>query len=165
LAGLSPELRNTIAFRKRLDDENDPRVDAELQKLIDNFPKSTTETYYLTHADLNFANIMVDEYANVTAIIDWESAGYYPWWAERWFLDRLEGIDSPALELFSMAQPPLWGDQPTRRQFDKEVIRPVLAVSNTFGGCRTKHDSQNTWRRPPFSTSRKFPQKQGKSIK
>jgi hypothetical protein len=35
----------------------------------------------LTHCDLYIGNIMVDsERANVTAIIDWESAGYWPEW-------------------------------------------------------------------------------------
>jgi aminoglycoside phosphotransferase (APT) family kinase protein len=52
------------------------------QKLKDNFPKS--EPYILAHGDLSWGNIMVrKEDLKITAILDWEHAGYYPWWAER----------------------------------------------------------------------------------
>jgi hypothetical protein len=61
-------------------------IEAELQKLKDNFPNP--EPYTLSHGDLNLGNILVKE-DTITAIIDWEYAGYYPWWVERWRHEQL----------------------------------------------------------------------------
>jgi aminoglycoside phosphotransferase (APT) family kinase protein len=47
----------------------------------DNFPDP--EPFVLTHGDLTLGNIIVKD-DKITTIIDWEHAGYYPWWAERW---------------------------------------------------------------------------------
>ncbi|POR36758.1 Protein kinase-like domain protein [Tolypocladium paradoxum] len=49
-------------------------------------PSRRNHTFVLTHADLNFRNILVDEAVQadgttgwtVTGIVDWETAGYYP---------------------------------------------------------------------------------------
>lgn len=35
----------------------------------------------MSHLDLNMTNIIVKD-DKIEAIIDWEMAGYYPWWAE-----------------------------------------------------------------------------------
>jgi hypothetical protein len=70
-------------------------VDERYLQLKENFPKSGP--YLLSHGDLNPTNIFVKD-GKIEAIIDWEFAGYYPWWYERF---RLWGQDyrfSPYLE-------------------------------------------------------------------
>jgi len=37
------------------------------------------DVFYLYHADLGPTNIMISETGSVEGILDWESAGYYPW--------------------------------------------------------------------------------------
>ncbi|EHK98208.1 hypothetical protein M7I_5973 [Glarea lozoyensis 74030] len=77
----STEVKLGIALQLKTKDPE--KIDARFQELKSNFPKS--EPYVLTHGDLTFGNIMVKEDdLTITAIIDWEYAGYYPWWAERW---------------------------------------------------------------------------------
>jgi len=92
LAQLIPDFREGLARLCKSEDE--------VHKLIDSFPKSTT--YYFTHGDLNPSNIFVDEEANVTAIIDFESSGFYPSWAERAFIYRIQ--DSRMQKLMDMVE-------------------------------------------------------------
>lgn len=66
-----------------------PFVDEEaFNQLLRNpdHPSRRNHSFVLTHADLNFRNILVDEAVQadgttgwrVTGIVDWETAGYYP---------------------------------------------------------------------------------------
>ncbi|EHK97029.1 hypothetical protein M7I_7167 [Glarea lozoyensis 74030] len=60
-------------------------ADEQIAKLKASFPKGGP--YVLTHCDLHFENIFVsneneEKKWKVTGIIDWETAGFYPWWAE-----------------------------------------------------------------------------------
>ncbi|KAK4182665.1 kinase-like domain-containing protein [Podospora australis] len=51
-----------------------------IQRLVRTFPP-TNGRFCLTHADLYMGNVMVDpERGTLTAIIDWETAGYWPEW-------------------------------------------------------------------------------------
>jgi hypothetical protein len=78
-AGMAEELRYGLSKQHRTDDEG--FIEAKLQDLKVNFPDGAP--YVLTHGDLNLDNIMVRD-GKIVAIIDWEHAGYYPWWAERY---------------------------------------------------------------------------------
>ncbi|TGO40430.1 hypothetical protein BHYA_0037g00290 [Botrytis hyacinthi] len=60
-------------------------ADEHIVEIEVGFPKGGP--YVLTHGDLSDANIFgsndnVDQKWKVTAIIDWETAGYFPWWVE-----------------------------------------------------------------------------------
>jgi serine/threonine protein kinase len=74
-ANIEEELRVGL---EKIHETKDPIIiEREYQKLKSNFPKS--EPYILTHGDLTLGNILVDENIQITEIIDWEHAGYYPW--------------------------------------------------------------------------------------
>lgn len=60
-------------------------VDEEIAQLMAKFPRSGP--YVLTHSDLNLDNIFISDdneegKFKVSAFIDWELAGFFPWWAE-----------------------------------------------------------------------------------
>lgn len=68
----------------------DDELWAELRKALDKVPERICQRlrermpcatpYTFTHGDLTNVNILVDN-GNVTGIIDWEAAGYFPvWW-------------------------------------------------------------------------------------
>lgn len=61
-------------------------------QLLDMLPRSERSVF--THADIAPRNVMVDEENNITGIIDWESAGWYP---EYW-------------EYAQIMRPAFWGD-------------------------------------------------------
>ena len=61
-------------------------------QLLDMLPQSERSVF--THADIAPRNVMVDEQKNVTGILDWESAGWYP---EYW-------------EYAQIMRPAFWGD-------------------------------------------------------
>lgn len=69
LEGISRQLRT----------RDDTVINARLQELKQNFPDGAP--HVLTYGDLNLGNILVHK-GKIVAIIDWELAGYYPWWAE-----------------------------------------------------------------------------------
>ncbi|TGO66893.1 hypothetical protein BOTNAR_0052g00290 [Botryotinia narcissicola] len=61
------------------------KADEHIARIKAGFPKGGP--YVLTHGDLHDGNIYcsndnADQKWKVTAIIDWETAGYYPWWVE-----------------------------------------------------------------------------------
>jgi hypothetical protein len=85
--GIAEELRRGLSIKYNTEDP--ATIEAKLQELKDNFPKS--EPYVLTHGDLHLSNIIVKD-DKIEAIIDWEMAGYYPWWAERFL--SLRGQDA-----------------------------------------------------------------------
>jgi hypothetical protein len=77
LDALEPSLRAGLT---EMHQTTDPAIiEAKLVELRANFPSGGP--YYLTHGDLNFSNIIVKD-DKIEAILDWEMAGYYPWWAE-----------------------------------------------------------------------------------
>ncbi|KUJ21281.1 uncharacterized protein LY89DRAFT_552705, partial [Mollisia scopiformis] len=76
---LEPELRTGLSSIHKT---KDPLIiEEKYQELIRGSPKS--EPYVLTHGDLNTSNILVKN-GKIQAIIDWEMAGYLPWWAEQY---------------------------------------------------------------------------------
>jgi hypothetical protein len=117
---IAEELRRGLSMIHKT--ENPTTIEAKLQELKDNFPKS--EPYVLTHADLNLANIIVKD-DKIEAIIDWEMSGYYPWWAERWL--SIMGSGGGSTHLFE----PLWADlspEMDKDAFSKQVFLKVAPV-------------------------------------
>jgi hypothetical protein len=49
-----------------------------LESQPDTLP-SIPDTFYFYHADLGPTNIVISETGSIEGILDWESAGYYPW--------------------------------------------------------------------------------------
>ena len=148
-SNLEEDLRFGLADRYKT---KDPLVIQEkYQQLRKNFPKS--EPYVLTHGDLNFSNIMVKD-GKIEAIIDWEFAGYMPWWAERW-LSLIGGQDATD-ELFE----PLWaeiGVEMDQDTFQTEVIDKVAPVIRAWEPSRYEVDHPNVdsqWQRPGFCKCR-----------
>lgn len=139
----------------RIHKTKDPMViEEKFQELRKNFPKS--EPYVLTHGDLNFTNIMVKD-GKIEAIIDWEYAGYMPWWAERWL--SLIGGEDATDELFD----PLWADiglEMDEDTFQTEVIDKVAPVIGAWEECLysvVDHPGSDTkWLRPGFCECKPF---------
>lgn len=139
LETLSEELRSGLS---KIHKTKDPDViEGKLQDLKANFPKG--EPYVLSHADLNLANIIVKD-DKIEAIIDWEMAGYYPWWAERWL--------APSDELFD----PLWTDvcpEMDDDTFSERVRQKVAPVVEAWEAAEFGIEHPNrftTWKRPGF---------------
>ncbi|PVH72855.1 hypothetical protein DL98DRAFT_432406 [Cadophora sp. DSE1049] len=145
LENISRELRQGLSEKH---DTKDPvLIEEKFQELKKNFPRS--EPYVLTHCDLNFTNIIVKD-DKIEAIIDWEYAGYMPWWVERYFTE-VGGTDQSD-ELFG----PLWeeigGDHQT---FIDHIFQPVRQVVSTWKGGSwnpnvTHPNKGNKWLRPGF---------------
>ncbi len=139
---LAPTLRGGLSF---LHKTNDPAIiDAKLAELRANFPSG--EPYYLSHADLNLSNIIVKD-DKITAILDWEMAGYYPWWVERF---KSFNYCAPADEFFE----PLWALLEPELSYEKmyrDVFLPVNKVINAWQRCNVGHPGINSrWLRPAF---------------
>ncbi|KAF7960938.1 hypothetical protein EAE96_000610 [Botrytis aclada] len=97
LENLTPALRKHLLWKQFARNEaglQNPKVrdawikkaDEELVELKANFPV-VGGPYVLSHGDLHTANIYcsnnnAENKWKVTAIIDWETAGYFPWWVE-----------------------------------------------------------------------------------
>ncbi|OQU95969.1 hypothetical protein CLAIMM_02116 [Cladophialophora immunda] len=119
LEGISETIRGGLCRQYLIKDEK--VIEEKLQQIKDNFPRG--DPYVLTHGDFNLRNIMVKD-DKIIAILDWETAGFYPWWAEKycaraWTCDQeelFEGIwdrvcpeleDGPAWEVLSQALVPI----------------------------------------------------------
>lgn len=61
-----------------------------LKELKEGLPKCGPYTF--THGDLNAQNIIINN-GHVAAIIDWELAGFYPVWWEKYSLRNIKNID------------------------------------------------------------------------
>jgi hypothetical protein len=127
-------------------------IEAKLKLIHDNFPDGAP--YVLTHSDLNFGNIIVNN-GKIEAIIDWELAGYYPWWVERW--GSLERANHPgADELFDM----VWAELDpglSRVEFREKVAQPVYAVQSIYNQCSVTHtESHDIWMRPRWCECKPF---------
>jgi hypothetical protein len=141
--GMAAELRYGLSKRLKTEDKN--IIDAALQDIIDSFPDNAP--YVLTHADLNMGNIVVHE-GKIEAIIDWELAGYYPWWVERWACRQRSGNGS--FELFDMVWSELNPDLDDK-EFREKVFVPVQRAESAWGSCDIEHtESHDIWLRPPF---------------
>ncbi|KAH6694969.1 hypothetical protein BKA61DRAFT_584088 [Leptodontidium sp. MPI-SDFR-AT-0119] len=142
---LETELRHGLS---NIHKTKDPvLIDAKFQELKDNFPKP--EPYVLTHSDLNLTNIIVKD-DQIEAIIDWEFAGYYPWWVERYMCWK--GMTNQTNDLFT----PIWNEiGMSDDSFANEVWGPVEAVNSAWHQGNTyphiEHpDSGKAWLRPGF---------------
>ncbi|THV45816.1 hypothetical protein BGAL_0448g00110 [Botrytis galanthina] len=96
LENLTPAMRKGLlwtAWRRNKAGLHDPAIrdswvknaDEHIVEIKAGFPRGGP--YVLTHGDLNYSNLFgsndnADQKWKVTAIIDWESAGYFPWWVE-----------------------------------------------------------------------------------
>ncbi|KAF1844044.1 kinase-like protein [Cucurbitaria berberidis CBS 394.84] len=145
--GMAEELRVGLSNSEKLNSDDKDVIEAKLQELKDNFPDGGP--YVLTHADLNFGNIMVHD-GNIEAIIDWESSGYYPWWVERWasYVRTLRCEDSD--ELFDIVWAELDPDLDIE-QFVSKILDPVENVISTWRCCPIAHtESHDIWMRPAW---------------
>jgi hypothetical protein len=94
------------------------------------------------------ANIIVKD-DKIEAIIDWESSGYYPWWAERW--TSIMGSDA-TYGLFDA----LWEDfdpEMDTETFQSQVFLPLGKLKSAWGMAKreTDHPGHATeLYRPPF---------------
>lgn len=125
-------------------------IQEKFQQLRDNFPEPGS--YVLTHADLNLDNIIVDvNSGKIEAIIDWERAGFYPSWAERWFA-TIWGVD----ELLD----PIWEElcpDVDVAAFWAAVSRPVGAVRTVWRKCPIEHSEEDdAWYQRGFSECKPF---------
>lgn len=77
------------------------------------------------------------------AIIDWELAGYYPWWVEK-FMSYRRALSPNGTQLFNM----VW------REFDlriKDMMEGVKPVMEAYKWCPISHTgSGKGWQRPAF---------------
>lgn len=143
------ELRHAISLRYSKEDA--AFHEAKYQELWDNFPKGGP--YVLTHGDLNTTNIMYKD-GKIEALVDWEYAGYFPWWAER-LMSSLCSTSTSQDELFG----PIWAEvQPELDEatFIKTVYTPVATVKQTFSWCHAEHADQERWFKPPFCECRPY---------
>jgi hypothetical protein len=150
LDGMDKELRAGIA--KELGTDDEASIEALVQELRTNFPESAP--FVLTHGDLDLANIMVHE-GKILAIIDWESAGYYPWWVERWASFQ----NQPSMnghELFDMVWSALEPELP-RLEFVAKAAHLANTVSDYFRRAPITHKhSHDVWLRPKWCECKPF---------
>jgi hypothetical protein len=122
-------------------------IEARFEELKVNFPKC--EPYVLTHGDLNLSNIIVKD-DKIQAIIDWEVAGYMPWWAERWISIVQCNPLAGAQELLE----PIWAKidkEVEKKTFRKDILNKVAPVIEAWRAAIRKHDGiTDSWLRPPF---------------
>jgi thiamine kinase-like enzyme len=63
-----------------------------------NLVPADEEEYAFCHNDLSQHNVLVDPISlKITAIIDWEYAGFFPAWFEMRFLHEVEEVDDGVL--------------------------------------------------------------------
>ncbi|EHK99060.1 hypothetical protein M7I_5059 [Glarea lozoyensis 74030] len=126
---IAEELRMGLS---KIHKTSDPLIiDKEFQKLKDNFPKP--EPYVLTHCDLTEGNIIIKD-GKISAIIDWEHAGYYP-------CSAITLSALPRLE-------PCMSDV----EFRKAVLYKLAPVREAWNACKKEHPGNyDGWQRPPFS--------------
>lgn len=152
LDALAPTLRGGLS---RIHRTADPAIiEAKLLDLRAKFPSDHASgpsggLYYLTHGDLNLTNIIVYN-DKIEAIIDWEMAGYYPWWAERY----INGFNNrPSEELLD----PMWAllyPEQSLATMQRDAFYGVGAVIGAWGSCNVDHPGKDDiWLRPAFSTS------------
>ncbi|EPE32207.1 Protein kinase-like (PK-like) [Glarea lozoyensis ATCC 20868] len=159
LENLTPAMRKGILYDRYIRDDGRTKdketlnswvkeADEQIAKLKASFPKGGP--YVLTHCDLHFENIFVsneneEKKWKVTGIIDWETAGFYPWWAEA-MKDKFSDDYFTEIETEKF----------------KQLSGPVKKVIKTWrsGGDHTmcKHglDEANSWHRKPFCSCQPY---------
>jgi len=145
IGGMADELR--VGIKRLLNTDNDAAVEARLQELKDKFPENAP--YVLTHGDLHFGNIIVHD-GKIEAIIDWETAGYYPWWVER-YTSYSHSINRGSDDLFDSVWTELDPDL-TLERFSSEVALAVADVGRAWTACEiiTHTESHDAWFRPAW---------------
>lgn len=145
LNNVDEELR--IGIERQLeatDDINKPTSEALYHEIQSTFPESAP--FVLTHADLNLSNIIVHD-GEILAIIDWETAGYYPWWVERW-ASYQRAVSGNGRELFRM----VWAKMSPELSLDDFVDRvycPVQKAADAYAHAPVEHThSHDVWLRP-----------------
>jgi hypothetical protein len=141
---MDDELRRGLG--RQYNTTDDARINEKLKDLKKNFPDGAP--YILTHGDLHCGNIIVNK-GKIQAIIDWELAGYYPVWMERWAQSRRCQSDG-CIELYRM----VWGElepQQDAKQFKEKVWGPIGEVEKVWKYCPITHtEADNVWRRPKW---------------
>ncbi|KAF2649608.1 hypothetical protein K491DRAFT_708023 [Lophiostoma macrostomum CBS 122681] len=142
-AGMAEELRYGLAKRYGTEDTN--IIDSKLQDLKSNFPDGAP--YVLTHGDLNANNIMVHD-GKIVAIIDWEHAGYCPWWVEQYTsLTRNWG---GSYDLMRM----VWAELSPELDIDafkNKVGKHISPVIEAYSSCPIVHTGEHDfWYRRAF---------------
>ncbi|KAH6521228.1 hypothetical protein HBI81_152750 [Parastagonospora nodorum] len=130
---MNAELRRGL--ERKYGTKDNAIIEEKLKDLKDIFPDGGP--YVLTHADLNSGSIIVNK-GKIQAIIDWELAGYYPWW----ICDMVwAGLDA---EHDSDAKH-------ASKQFTKKVTNPVDEVQTVLKHYPIRHtEAYDVWRRPAW---------------
>jgi hypothetical protein len=140
LENLSPELRKGLS-------------DIKLRELKERFPRGYPNV--LTHGDLHLGNILVKD-GKIQAIIDWESAGFYPSWAESWLISECN--DDGTNEMLEL----LWSDgclDFNLVDLQEKICPGVDLVKNAWDRQRNKvehPDEHKRWLRPPFCDCKRY---------
>jgi hypothetical protein len=147
---MDAELRRGLGRKYKTKDN--AIIEEKLKDLKSNFPDGGP--YVLTHADLNSGNIIVNK-GKIQAIIGWELAGYYPWWAERWAQEsRCRG--ESCVEICNMVWAKLDAEHDSdakhaSKQFTKKVTNPVDDLQTVLKYCPITHSEMfDVWRRPAW---------------
>ncbi|KAF2706951.1 kinase-like protein [Pleomassaria siparia CBS 279.74] len=144
---IADELRYGISLM--LETKDATIIQERFQQLQDNFPEPGT--CVLTHGDLTLGNIIVDIHnGRIVAIIDWERAGFYPWWAERLFATM--GGSSELLD-------PIWDK--VCPDVDDEAffaaVSPVMDVRLVWEECPIEHSEEDdAWFQRAFCECKPF---------
>ncbi|KAK6382266.1 hypothetical protein LTS17_004153 [Exophiala oligosperma] len=144
LDNLGPDLRMGLS---KIHKTVDPVViEEKFQELKASFP--SCEPYVLTHGDLNLSNIIAKD-GKIQGIVDWERAGYYPWWMEQQLFWK-QG-DSYMLELLG----PVWEELMPEFDPPELIAKKIFPAAKAFGYCDHEHlGIGKGWSKPPFCKCR-----------
>ncbi|EAT81547.1 hypothetical protein SNOG_11048 [Parastagonospora nodorum SN15] len=135
---MNAELRRGL--ERKYGTKDNAIIEEKLKDLKNIFPDGGP--YVLTHADLNSGSIIVNE-GKIRAIIDWELAGYYPWWVERWAQES-RCRDTSCIEICDMVWAGLDAEHDSdakhaSKQFTKKVTNPVDEVQTVLKHYPIRH--------------------------
>lgn len=140
--GMIEELRYGLS--ERLNIEDTEIIEAKVQELQNNFPDGAP--YVLTHRDLHLGNILVKD-GKIEAFIDWEYAGYYPWWVER-YISSMRAVSNAQVELFDAVWAELEPDL-SHEQFSRMARDGINPVISAWTNCPIEHtEDHDGWLRP-----------------
>lgn len=102
-SNVSPETSNPLRarccrdfvehFARLVDRSMNEEWTEKTQAIVDSFDNDTPSSF--CHPDLVPENIMIDTRTNrITAIIDWQGAGWYPYFFQSWVARRRENVYS-----------------------------------------------------------------------
>ena len=139
---MADEIRYGIS--KLLKTKDETIIQERFQQLLNNCPDSGP--CVLSHCDLNRNNIIVDaKNEKIEAIIDWEHAGFYPPWAERWFSLVYRHGDLMG---------PIWEElcpDVDNEAFWTAIVHPLDEVIEAWRECPIEHsDEGDIWFQPRF---------------